>query len=187
MSQIRNTGKKISRGTTELSREFTLSEQKTKMLERSVNTLEDELLRSRKEKNKSAKEHKKMVKDAIIVEDIKEFNLLKQTNDEIIEELKKLYGDNRGLKRLIKKGKNYTFVIDHNATKDEEIHMAKFKENIFNLTCQSYKKCLANSAQRNNHRGRWIPKAQILKLSDVLDDGGKDTCYESRGVDVDDA
>ncbi|WVY90754.1 hypothetical protein V8G54_036268 [Vigna mungo] len=59
--------KEISKGNDDLYKELALSKQDAKRLEPSINTLENELLISRKERDKSVQEHKTLVKNTTIV------------------------------------------------------------------------------------------------------------------------
>lgn len=159
--------KGFSKENDELSKELTSSKEETRELQMSITKIKDELTISRREKDKSILKHEKLVKDTTNAKDIRCLNRLIQDNHILVVELHKIYGDNRGLKMLIRKSKNHMHQEEVREISNKLNHFARTKENTPKLRFQSCVKSLANTTNKKDCKVRWVPKAQILKLSDV--------------------
>ncbi|WVZ13958.1 hypothetical protein V8G54_011524 [Vigna mungo] len=88
----------------EKSKELISCKEETRELQVSISKIKVKMVISKREKNKLALRHEKFVKYIKIAKDTKCLKLLTRKNNALVEELRKIYGDNKGLKMLIRKG-----------------------------------------------------------------------------------
>lgn len=138
--------KGMSRQNDELNKKLTLSEEETKGLQLNINKIKDELFVSRREKDKYVLKQKELVNDTTNAKDTRYLRLLTQDNRALTHELRKIYGDNKGLRMLIRKSKNHTYQQD---IKIKVSHVAKSKEYTPNLRFQS---CRKSSVKTTNKK-----------------------------------